>query len=340
MTSAVAPPTRFRLRRFARLGDGAARMRVLTVTGIATVLLTRAYLAATGYPQVGNGTLHIGHVVWGGLLMIVALTIALVWVGGPARNATALVGGVGVGLFVDEVGKYLTRTDDYFYRPAAAIIYLVFAALLVTASLLDGDGSTRAAGAGERLAEATQIVADGLIGGLTERERDRVTTLLDTCAQDCAQEEREAVRRLLGAVAVRDPGRVARVGSAIRRRAKRLADLPGADAVVFAVLVLSHVSVAIVFAAQALTGKPGTSDAVAISVSALTRSVSALLILVAVCVRLRSRPAAYRLCRSAILVDLLITEAFNFNDSQFGALGELPYLLLAYAYFGHRLHAD
>jgi hypothetical protein len=119
-----------------RIADGAGYLQVLALAGITTVLVTRAYLGLTGYPQLGGGTLHIAHVLWGGLLMLAGLMSALLFVGGGARACTAVLGGVGLGLFADEVGKFITRTNDYFFRPAAAIIYLVFAGLLVLASQL------------------------------------------------------------------------------------------------------------------------------------------------------------------------------------------------------------
>lgn len=322
---AVSRPARRRI----RLADGAARLRLMAITGIATVLITRAYLAATGYPKVGGGTIHIGHVLWGGLLMIAALTVALVWVGKRARNWTALLGGVGVGLFVDEVGKYLTTTNDYFYRPAAAIIYLLFAALLVVASLLGRDSAAEAVDPGDRVAAAAQVAAGGLISGLTSPERAQALRMLEGCpAQD-----RAAIEQLLSSAPVREPGRWARLWSRLRRFVEWVAGVRFAEAVVFTLMVLSHVIVAIIFTVQALTGEPHTDDAGAVTASAVTRDVSAVLVLAATWLRSRSRrAAAYRLARAAILLDLLVTEIFNFHDSQFGAIAELPWLLAAFVF--------
>ena len=305
----------------------------MALAGIATVLITRAYLAATGYPRIGGGGIHIGHVVWGGLLMICALTVALVWAGERARMWTALLGGVGIGLFVDEVGKYLTTTNDYFYRPAAAIIYLVFAALLVVASFLGRDSVADVGDASQRLATAAQIAASGLVSGLTAEERASATQLLT----GCPEQERDAVLRLLELAEVREPSRLTQLLARIRHWAEWVAGLRWAEAVAFTLLILSRVIVAIIFVAQAAGGEPHSTDAGAVTASAVTRSLGAILVIVAVILRLRGQTlTSYRLSRAAILLDLLITEIFNFHDSQFGAVAELPQLLLAFAFFSIR----
>jgi len=305
----------------------------MALAGIATVLITRAYLAATGYPRIGGGGIHIGHVVWGGLLMICALTVALVWAGERARMWTALLGGVGIGLFVDEVGKYLTTTNDYFYRPAAAIIYLVFAALLVVASFLGRDSVADVGDASQRLATAAQIAASGLVSGLTAEERASATQLLT----GCPEQDRDAVLRLLELAEMREPSRLTQLLARIRHWAEWVAGLRWAEAVAFTLLILSRVIVAIIFVAQAAGGEPHSTDAGAVTASAVTRSLGAILVIVAVILRLRVQTlTSYRLSRAAILLDLLITEIFNFHDNQFGAVAELPQLLLAFAFFSIR----
>ncbi len=91
-----------------------------------SVGLTRLFLELTGYPQLGNQELHIAHVLWGGLLLFIAALLPLIFANRWVYIWGALLAGVGVGLFIDEVGKFITQNNDYFYPPAAPIIYAFF----------------------------------------------------------------------------------------------------------------------------------------------------------------------------------------------------------------------
>jgi hypothetical protein len=107
--------------------EGAERYVLISLVSFAaSVICTRTFLAATGYPQLGGGGLHIAHVLWGGLLLFIASLLPLVLANRWAFNASAIISGVGVGLFIDEVGKFITQTNNYFYPPAAPIIYAFF----------------------------------------------------------------------------------------------------------------------------------------------------------------------------------------------------------------------
>jgi hypothetical protein len=88
-----------------------------------TVIFTRVFLQLTGFPQLGNSVLHIAHALWGGLLLSIAVLLPLIWTNRWIIRASALLSGAGIGLFVDEVGKFITQTNDYFFPPALSIIY-------------------------------------------------------------------------------------------------------------------------------------------------------------------------------------------------------------------------
>ena len=107
--------------------EGAERYLQLSLVSFAgSVIATRTFLQLTGYPQLGTSELHIAHVLWGGLLLFIASLLPLLLANRWAYNTGAILSGVGVGLFIDEVGKFITQTNDYFYPPAAPIIYAFF----------------------------------------------------------------------------------------------------------------------------------------------------------------------------------------------------------------------
>jgi hypothetical protein len=112
------------------------QLELFIVSAVSSLLLLRYYLYLTGYPQVGSGSLHIAHMLYGGLLMLVSMVLLLSFLGRRLQRFAALIGGVGFGIFIDEIGKFLTKDNDYFFRPAIGIIYAIFVLLYLAASFL------------------------------------------------------------------------------------------------------------------------------------------------------------------------------------------------------------
>ena len=96
------------------------------VSAAASVLLTRIYLYIFDYPQIGNGTFHIAHAVIGGILLTISVLLLLAFHGRRVRQLSSVLAGWGFGQFIDEIGKFITRDNDYFYQPAPVIIYICF----------------------------------------------------------------------------------------------------------------------------------------------------------------------------------------------------------------------
>lgn len=305
--------------------DAAAYLQAFVLSGVVTVLALRAYLRATGYPQLGAGGLHIAHVLWGGLLLAVGLGVALVFLGSGPRTAGAIVGGIGFGLFIDEVGKFVTTRTDYFYAPAAGIIYGAFALLVVLTQAVRG--RTRLTGA-ERTANALDMVLSGLPGGLTDRRRIDVLHLV----RGTGPTTEAAMARLLDAVPRREPPPV-RFWQRAADRARRLAAwLAARRWLVWPVVGYLVVEPLVTVVAVVLDGVTGELDqqrewgaVLGTSVSAL---ITAVLSLRAAWLLRRDRVDAFRLFKLAILVDLLFGQIFNFTVNQFGAVSALAVDLL------------
>ena len=155
---------------------GTTSVEWFLIFAIGTILVTRLYLQLTGYPQVGGGTLHIAHALWGGALMMLALIIGWLFLG-PATRVTAIVmGGIGFGLFLDEIGKFITKNNDYFYGPSAEIMYILVVAVLVISRVVRDVKKPTVA---EAMANAATIAADGISHGLPARRRRQAVGFLE-----------------------------------------------------------------------------------------------------------------------------------------------------------------
>jgi hypothetical protein len=166
--------------------SGASGLLLLTLLSFAvTVGGTRLLLTITGYPRLGGESLHIAHVLWGGLVLFAAALLMLIFANRWAYQAGSVLAGVGMGLFIDEVGKFLTATNDYFFPAAAPIVYAVFLMIV----LLYLQIRRRSSGdARQELYTALEEFEGLLDGDLDPRERQALVSRL-------ARAEREAETR-------------------------------------------------------------------------------------------------------------------------------------------------
>ena len=81
-----------RLGRLARSTTSGGQFELFLVASVASLLLIRFFLAWMGFPQVGGGGLHIAHLLWGGLLMLLAiLLLAALQMNAPGADIRGLI---------------------------------------------------------------------------------------------------------------------------------------------------------------------------------------------------------------------------------------------------------
>jgi hypothetical protein len=299
-----------------RSADLGRRLDTFLLVAIASVLGNRVFLIITGYPQLGNGTLHISHAIWGALMMAIAIISAVTFLGPANRSFVAFLGGAGFGWFIDELGKFITRDVNYFFEPTFALIYITF----VTMYLVFRSLERRTYGPDEGLLNGLEALKSAALGQLDEPSRREALALFDRTGPTgpiAAQ-----VRALLDdapALPPRAPSWPTRFAAALRAQYLALAErrwFPTAvDAlfVVFAVVVVSGV------VELGLDGRGIVSFAEWVTV--LSSGAVAVNLGVGVIVLRRSRADAYRWFDRGLLIHLYVVQIFVFAEKQLaGAL--------------------
>lgn len=121
---------------FTRNSDAGSLIDIFLISAVSAILLIRTFLHITGYPQVGGGTYHIAHMLWGGILMMLAIVLSISYFGRKIQRLVALFGGLGFGIFIDELGKFITKDNNYFFEPTIGLIYAMFAIIYIASNFL------------------------------------------------------------------------------------------------------------------------------------------------------------------------------------------------------------
>jgi hypothetical protein len=160
--------------------EGDRLQEIFLVTAVASVLAIRAFLDITGYPKVGGEGLHIAHVLVGGVFMLISIILLLSFIDRSTSLLAAVFGGFGFGAFIDELGKFVTSDNNYFFQPTIALIYVVFIVIyLVVRSLNKASLFTEQ----EQLINAIEIAKYAVIDEMSVVDRQRSLELLKGCDQ-------------------------------------------------------------------------------------------------------------------------------------------------------------
>jgi hypothetical protein len=310
------------------------------VSAVSAVLGIRAYLRLADYPSVGGARLHIAHMLWGGLLMLAALAILLGFLGRRPKLWGAAIGGVGFGTFIDEIGKFVTRDNDYFYRPSVALIYITF---VLTYVALRSIRPRQIATQQEYLVNALQEMEEVALKDLQAEERDRALQYL--ARADARDPLVAGLSELLRATAVAPapaPGRVARARRALVARYRDLTHHPAFVNALIAFFVAQLAVKLVHLAVLILDPEPYTTVATRLSLMARqiegysvaewlqlgSSLVSAGFVMLGVAAIGRSRQQGLRMFQRSILVSIFLTQVFMFYREQWAGLFLLAFNLL------------
>jgi hypothetical protein len=295
--------------------DVRRRLDTFLVCGIAAVLGNRFFLVLTGYPQLGNGTLHISHAIWGGLMMAIAIIFAISYLPPSIRGFVAFLGGAGFGWFIDELGKFITRDVNYFFQPTIALIYITFVVMYLAFRTLQ----QREFQPEEAVLNAIEALKSASLGHLDDLTRRRAIALLDsTGAHDSLANDVRALLVDAPALPPHRPGWFGRTSAAMRRRYLRFTGKHSFVVIVNSLLLLFAFAGVMFAFGLAFDGEKirGFSEWAAV-VSTLVAGAFTVI----GAFRLRtSRLVALRWFERGLLVEILVTQVFVFDQEQLAGL--------------------
>jgi len=301
------------LGRLTRNVAAAQHLESFFIAAVGSFLGIRWFLALTGYPRIGSHGIHIAHMLWGGLLMLVAVMLLLAFLDRSVEHLAAVVAGLGFG-----------------YRPAIALIYGLFVVAFLVARTLIGQ---RPLGQREAIANALDLLAGKQDRPIEPDDRSEIRRLLDLA------DPKAALTRLAEQCLAEMPGAAEQerlVTTVGRRFAQGYAELMAkrwAERLLIvgvATYAAAAVAGVMLIATSTPDGAGGENATVARFAQVLSTIAGAALVGVGV-VRLRSsRVAAYHWFMHGLLVWILITQMFIFYSSQLAGLGGLIIDLVAY----------
>ncbi len=311
--------------------DRPALVDTFLVTAALTVLALRVYLAAANYPQLGGNGLHIAHVLWGGLLMAVAIGMLLSLLTPRSQVVAAAIGGAGFGLFIDELGKFLTSDNNYFFKPTASLVYAIFIVFFLTAREVR---RFRNLTPRENLVNAVEAAKELALGRVS---RDTRTHALAWLSNSDPSDPLTATLRAQfeqSVPAPDSPSRLRSVEDAVRARYHAIVHNKWFGRVITgifcvqAVAVVLSVAVTLATAAGAIAGSVDAAPEWNTTftggpifwVTLVGTFIVGMFTVVGVIQLPRSRRRAYRAFATALLIDLLLVQPFTLLDTGFAGL--------------------
>jgi len=333
----ATPHALFR-RDFVRRIDALGYLEDFLVAAVATILCIRAFLAALDYPQLSGGGLHIAHMLWGGLGMMLAIVAVLSFQGRFWLGFAAVIGGIGFGAFVDELGKFITADNNYFFQPAVALIYLIFVGLYLLFRAL---GRAVEPSPQVALVNAFDFMKEAVLRDLDDDERQAALGLLGLCdPHDPVVSSLSGLLHDAQTVESPTPRRLVRLvrwsrsyyGAAVETRWFRTLFIGYYLVMAVVSLVWAVANIGALESLERARSLSGVSESAFASLGSLLSALAAGALVVFGILRWRdSRLSAYLWFERAVLVSIFFGQFFNFYEEALTAVFGLAVLLVTLA---------
>jgi hypothetical protein len=327
---------------FVRNLEGSDLMEIFFVTAVASILAIRGFLHLTGYPQLSPGNLHIAHVLVGGIFMLAAMILFQAFTGRAVRSLAALLGGFGFGAFIDEVGKFVTANNDYFFKPSVAIIYIIF---IIIYFLMERINRAPCLSDKERLVNVLELTKEAVTQDLRSEDQQRAQNLLNEA--DPKNPVTIALSELIKnieSIPTQGPDAWTRIKRRASNAYARIVRKTWFTRAVMALFITISLFSLLINSLEIITRFVPELQLPPLTLSDWGGTLSSLLASTYVAVgilRMHSdRLRAYQLFRTSILIQILLVDIFIFLDMEFAGLINLAIDLLVLLTLRYMIHQE
>ncbi len=314
-------------RNFPRNVDSVFYLQNFLVSAVASILLIRVFLNITGFFQLGGTNFHIAHMLWGGLFMTLAIALNLTFFGKRVEHLASILAGIGFGAFIDELGKFITRDNNYFFEPTIALIYVIFVLIYLG---INGFARYRRISKTEYLVNSIELAKEAVLNDLNQEEKTRALSFLRRSNQN--DPFVLALRDLIEKVEVRtSPKNLLHKLKLLPRKIYRI--LAGSRYFNYFLIIffLFQAGAAIYYSLVLIYGLTGIARLSFLQVDlnpfSLVSSgqlvfsiISGIFVILGI-IKLRfSRVGAYSMFKIAVLITIFLTQFFAFYREQFSAV--------------------
>ena len=267
--------------------------------------------------------------------MLVSIMILLFFLSRRIEWWAALFGGIGFGTFIDEVGKFVTQDNDYFFQPAVSIMYVIFILIYVAVHTIQTRWSYTKQ---EYLINAIEGLKEIALSDLDEGEKNRAVDYLNR--SDPADPLVISTKNLLlntRAAAIPRAGAYARLKLFLNKLYLAVIDKRVFTATVITIFLLKFVvttAVVIFYVFFLGLGWAGIIDSSVFDhvektfrnisfiqgAQILSSLASGIFVFIGIYYMRRSKLEAYQMFERSILISIFLTQVFIFYQKEFAAL--------------------
>ena len=300
------------------------------VSAVSSILTVRFFLFLFNYPQLGGKGLHIAHMFWGGILMMAAIIICLNYITKHARNLASIIGGIGFGIFIDELGKFVTHDNNYFFQPTIALIYIIFIALFLIFKRLNKHKSVSET---EYLINALEFSKEAIINDLNPDEKKLALDYLKNVKSSKLSDLFSEMFQQAEIISPKRPNFISQIYVFFKNQYKNLVEKNWFAKIVFLVFflqssnIIGNLILLVVFKKNLLLEYPTFPRLAELFFS----GVSSVITFIGIVRFRRDRLFSYRIFKFSVLISVFLTQFFAFYTDQLLALSGLAANLIILA---------